>query len=213
MNWKYGNSWEKYPMKMGELWVDRKTNSKLMVNDLYNGLPVFMKEADLVYCDPPWNKSNINTFYTKAGMENIRREFTTFTNLLFDSIGLINPKVCYLEIGKQNLERFKTKMSELFKEVQVWGVTYYGNKPSYLIRGGPTKTSVDFTGMDDEYTPLKVMKVEDFNVVADLCMGRGLIAVSAYKVGKRFVGVELNKRRLANTVEKINKMGGDFYKN
>ena len=39
--------------------------------------------------------------------------------------------------------------------------------------------------------------------IGDLCMGRGLVGVNAYKNGKRFVGTELNHKRLAVLLERI----------
>jgi predicted RNA methylase len=51
------------------------------------------------------------------------------------------------------------------------------------------------------------MMHEIFECVADLCMGRGLTGISAYKLGKKFVGTELNKRRLAVLIDKTSQMG------
>ena len=48
------------------------------------------------------------------------------------------------------------------------------------------------------------------NTVADLCTGQGLTAVAAYKLGKRFLGTELNPRRLAVAIDKVNKLGGQY---
>ena len=41
-------------------------------------------------------------------------------------------------------------------------------------------------------------------------MGRGLVGVNAYKNGKRFVGTELNHKRLAVLLERIVNMGGTY---
>jgi hypothetical protein len=51
---------------------------------------------------------------------------------------------------------------------------------------------------------------EDYGCIGDLCMGRGLVAVNAYKNGKKFVGTDLNHKRLSVTVEKIIKSGGQI---
>jgi uncharacterized protein (DUF2344 family) len=46
-------------------------------------------------------------------------------------------------------------------------------------------------------------KNEEYNVIGDLCMGRGLVGLNAYRNGKRFVGTELNHKRLSVLIEKV----------
>lgn len=208
--WKYGDSWERFPIEPGELWQERKTGSLVMVYDLFDGVPDHMFEANMVYCDPPWNTGNINSFYTKAGIQKTR-DFRAFADLLFDAIKTINPKVCYLEIGKQNLKLFEDNLKLLYPYVQTWPVTYYKRNRSFLLRGSRYGiTDTDFTDMDDMHTPRAAMMSEDFKCVADLCMGRGLTGTTAHTLGKRFVGTELNKRRLAVLIDKIAKAGGEW---
>lgn len=206
--WRYGDSWEKYPIQTGETWVE-SGGSKIAVWDLFNGLPDFMLEADLIYCDPPWNTGNIRTFYTKAGLKTSKTH-REFTEVLFQHIARIDAPTCYLEIGKQNLRVFRTCMATIYPSVQGWPVTYYRHNPSFLVRGGQMPTTFDFTGMDDMDTPLAAMEAERFSVVADLCMGRGLTATVAFGLDKQFVGTELNRRRLACTIEKIAEMEGSW---
>jgi len=207
--WKYGDSWEHFPISEGEIWTEKKTESKVCVCDLFDRLPSFMEEADLIYTDSPWNTGNMKGFYTKA-QKKTERTFAEFAAVLFDHIATIGAPVCYLEIGKQNLTNFLEEMEVLFPVVQHWQVTYYKRHKSYLVRGGQEKTDVNFTGIDDMITPRVAMENEQFTCVADLCMGRGLIATTAFELGKRFVGTELNKRRLAVTIEKVAKMGGEW---
>ena len=208
--WSYGDSWEKYPIEPGELWRERGNGSLVMAHDLFNGLPAHMREADLIYCDPPWNTSNINAFYTKAGIQQTR-EFHSFADLLFTSIMAIHPGVCYIEIGKQNLKLFEAELKLMYPYVQTWEVTYYKRNRSYLLRGGKYGFSqTNFTGMDDMHTPRAAMMTEQFTCVGDLCMGRGLTGTAAYRLGKRFVGTELNKRRLAVLIDEVAKLGGEW---
>jgi hypothetical protein len=207
--WKYGNSWEEYPIKAGEVWVEGSTDSKLAVWDLFDGLPDFMMEADLIYTDPPWDTGNIRSFYTKAGLDD-RPTFTDFTRYLFDHLKAIEAPTCYLEIGKRNVELFEAELKKLYPMVQVWSVTYYGKNPSFLVRGGQEKSSFCFTGHDDAHTPRLAMENEWFSCVADLCMGRGLTAVTAFEMEQRFVGTELHPRRLACAIEKVAKEGGKW---
>ncbi len=211
MKWAYGDAWEKHPLEYGELWREEGTQSAVMVWDIVTGLPEFMRGADLVYCDPPWNAGNYRAFYTKAGLKP-RGEFLQFVDALFRRIAEIGPRACYLEVGKQSLELFAAKMRELYLHVQRWEVVYYGEHPSFLLRGGYEQTTADFAGLDDMDTPEAAMRAETFACVADPCMGRGLTGLTAFRLGKRFVGTELNKRRLAVLVEGITKLGGRFVK-
>lgn len=212
--WDYGGAHDRYPIQEGEIWSVDGGKGKLKVHDLYNPLPDFMKEADMVYVDPPWNLSNVNTFYTKADKRGEHTNtFTEFYKQLFKQINEINPDVLYMEIGSQNVNKFVEEFENLFPYVQTWEITYYKRNPCYLIRGSKTSpTEFDFSGMDDEDTPRKAMSLEKPACVADLCMGRGLIAETAYLNNIKFAGTELNKKRLAVTIEKIAKKGGKWTK-
>lgn len=209
--WKYGDSWEKFPIDAGEIW--QSGQSKIAVLDIRNPLPAFMQDADMIYCDPPWSKGNANSFVTKAGQDTYVSDFKDFMDALFERIAWINPEVCYLEIGKQHVEDFKENLGKIFSIVQAWEITYYKKKPCYLIRGGTKATRSGFSGMDEENTPQATIEIENPNCVADLCTGRGLTLLAAHANGKQFVGTELNKRRLAVAIDKADKLGVHYEKN
>lgn len=208
--WKYGDSWEKYPINKGEVWIEKRTNSYVAVLDLFDGLSDFMLEADLIYTDSPWNTGNMRGFYTKSGQKT-RKTFYEFGETLFNHLASLAAPVCYLEIGKQNVDVFMKRLADIYPCIQSWPITYYRKNPSWLVRGGFEKTTFNFSGMDDMDTPKAVMENEEFSTVADLCMGRGLTAITAFNMNKRFVGVELNKRRLAVAIEKVANMGGIWH--
>jgi hypothetical protein len=150
--WLYGDFWEKYPIEAGQIWQESGC-SMVAVNDLFDGFPDFMESADLIYCDPPWNTGNINSFYTKAGIDK-RKTFAEFIDALFEAVAIIYPTACYIETGKQNVENIKTEMEAVYPVVQSWQITYYKKNPSYLVRGGQDKQSFDFSGYDDMDTPV-----------------------------------------------------------
>ena len=209
--WKYGNSWEKFPIEEGEIW--QSGQSKIAVADVRNPLPAFMQDADMIYCDPPWSKGNANSFVTKAGQDTYVSDFKDFMYALFERIAWINPEVCYLEIGKQHVEDFNERLGKIFPAIQTWPITYYKKKPCYLIRGGPEAIKADFSGMDEENTPQATIEIENPNYVADLCTGRGLTLLAAARHGANFVGTELNKRRLAVAIDRAAKIGVHYGKN
>lgn len=207
----YGKSWEIYPIEKEEIWIDKDSNSMLEVNDITHKLPIFMMDADMIYTDSPWSLGNVNMFNSKSGREYMNH-FSEFYNPLLKHIKAINPKVCYLEIGKQELDTFFSLLSVVFEHVQSWKITYYGNKECYLLRGGINPVDFNYTGFDDKETPYSAIYLEKPICVADFCTGRGLTALAANKFDVRFVGTELNKRKLAVCIDKCNKKGMNYEK-
>lgn len=212
MKFIYGDSWEKYPIKTGETWIERDTGSIVSVCDIIETLPDYMMVADMVYVDPPWNLGNANGFYTKAGLQDRYIDnFSAFYKKLFSRITAIKPRVCYIEVGLQNKLLFMAEMVTChFPMMQAWDITYYRKNPCVLIRGGDKFQTFDFTGMDEADTPSIAIEQEKPRVVADLCTGQGLTAIAAYRQGKKFVGTELNPRRLAVAIDRVNKIGGKY---
>ena len=60
--------------------------------------------------------------------------------------------------------------------------------------------------MDEEDIIEWVCANEEYECIGDLCMGQGLVGVNAYKNGKRFVGIDLNHKRLSVLIERIKKL-------
>lgn len=205
----YGKSWERYPIEEGQVWTDAKSGSKVSVADITKSLPSYMLEADMIYTDSPWSLGNVNMFNSKAGRDYMNH-FSEFYIPLLEHIKNINPKVCFLEIGKQELDTYLNLLKSAFKHVQVWGITYYGDKECFLIRGGNHRTCHDYSGKDDKDTPLLAVRNEMPKCVADFCTGRGLTALAAHSCGVRFVGTELNKRKLAVCIDRCNNKGMNY---
>jgi hypothetical protein len=203
--WRYGDSWEKFPIKEGETWSYRE--SHIAVADLRYPLPDFMQQADMIYCDPPWNKGNVNSFITKAGMDSYVEDFHIFMDVLFDKIAWINPQVCYLEVGERHRCDFMSRMGNLYPNVKSWEITYYKKNLCYLIRGGISPTADDFSGLDEAHTPEITIGLENPKCVADPCTGQGLTLLAAHKHKVRFAGTELNRRRLAVAIDRAAKTG------
>jgi hypothetical protein len=207
MKWAYGDSWEKYPITEGEVWQHSSSGSAIAVHDLRNPLPAFMQHVDLLYCDPPWNQSNANSFITKARMDSYISGFDTFLDALFSRIRQISPHTCYIEMGIQHVDNVMGRMHALYPTRKVWPITYYRKNPCCLIRGGQDLVPARFDGLDDEQTPAAVIRAEHPATVADLCTGRGLTLLAAHAHGARFFGTELNRRRLAVAIDRAAKQG------
>lgn len=204
--WRYGDAWEHYPIEPGEVWGIPANGSKVAVHDIFDPLPEFMRTADLLFVDPPWNQGNLNAFYTKAGRDDYQ-EWKQFTAVLFRRIGEMSPATCYIEIGNQFVDAWHHLLSSLYPVVQRWPVVYYRKHPTNILRGGQSPIDHDFTGMDEAKAIRLVGQIDGRGVMGDMCMGQGLVGLSAWGAGRPFVGTELNKRRLANLLQKLAKKG------
>lgn len=208
VDWNYGDAYKRHPIgeKQTAIFND---NSKLKVHDIFNPLPQFMLEADLIFVDPPWNIGNLNTFYTKAELQQKATCFEPFYKRLFECIRQISPKTCYTEVGKEYLAEFIIEMKRLFKHVTFYNSTYYHNKTKlcYVVRGGFKRVKLPLDGVDEEDIIKYVCAHEDYRCIGDLCMGRGLVALYAVLNGRRFVGTELNPKRLSVAIEVVSRKG------
>ena len=205
MKWNYGDAYLRFPVGTEEIVFE--DGSCLKAHDIFNELPAFMKKADVIFTDGPWNLGNIKSFYTKAEIEfPVLFDFLEFTDRLFECIKEVNPRVCYLEIGKEYLADYIMRMKKLYKNVTFYNSTYYHKKDSlcYIVQGSNKRKNWHYDGMDEEDIIYKIAENEECECIGDFCMGRGLVALAATKAGKRFVGTELNPKRLAVTLERLN---------
>src|SRR5690606_14428549 len=211
--WNYGNAYKRHPIADNEI-VVFDNGSKIKVHDIFDPLPEFMKEADLIFVVPPWNLGNLNSFYTKADRDDYKDSFIPFYKRLFECIAEINPRTCYVEIGKEHLADFIIEMRKLYKYVTFYNSTYYHNKDKlcYIVRGSNKFNKPKLDGMDEEDIIAWVCENEEYDVIGDLCIGRGLVAVEAYKNGKKFVGTELNHKRLSVLIERVVFLGATYTK-
>lgn len=209
--WKYGDAWEQFPIEPGQVWGILANGSKVAVHDIFDPLPQFMHTAELLFVDPPWNQGNLNAFYTKAGRDDYQ-EWKQFTAVLFRRIGEMSPATCYIEIGNQFVDGWHQLLSSLYPVVQRWPVVYYRKHPTNIIRGGQSPIDYDFTGIDEAKAIGVIGQVDGRGVMADMCMGQGLVGMSAWAAGRPFVGTELNKRRLANLLQKLSRKGAPVEK-
>jgi hypothetical protein len=203
-DWNYKDFYKKYDMT-GEIKIG---TGIIKVHDIFNSLPNFMKQADFIFSDPPCSLGNINTFYTKADIEEKQSDYEKFKNRFFECIDEINPKTIAIEVFASNKKSFLKEIEERFKYVTIYNSTYYHKKDKkcWIIVGSNTKY-VDFKieGIDEEDAIDWICKNADYNCIGDLCMGRGLVGFGANEYGRKFVGTELNKKRLAVLIERINK--------
>ena len=204
----YGNAFEKYDMS-GEIKVG---TGIVKVHDIFNPLPNFMMDADVVFCDPPYNQSALSSYYTKAEIEE-KQKFNDFLDVLFLRFQQIEPNIIILESGDKQLGEYLERLKALFgnnmtAQINIVNSFYYGNKKNTckIIIASKDKipdSIINIPEVDEEKIIWYICEHLDFKCIADPCMGQGLVAFYANKYGKKFVGTELNYKRLAVCVDRV----------
>lgn len=209
-NWDYGGAFERHPIHDGVAVFEN--GSRLTTHDIFRPIPNFIRCADMLFVDPPWNKGNLSTFYTKANLPHPEDSYTDFYRRLFQCIYEVSPTICYIEIGKEYLADFIINMREQFKYVTFYNSTYYHNKNNlcYVVRGSNKSSKPKLDGVDEEDIINWVCANESYSCIGDLCMGRGLVALGAYRAHKQFVGTELNHKRLSVAIESLCNLGAKY---
>lgn len=211
---EYGKAYERYPIEEEERWELSNGLGILQVHDIYHELPDFLLQADMIISDLPYNTQMINGYYTKAEIEQeVKKQFDSFLSTFFKRVDEINPHTILIEIGKQNVKKVEEYIKARFESVEVIESTYYKKHRCYFVRGSNfARSPYDYNGLDEMDVIRVACEKESFECVADLLMGQGAVAVSSYQAKKKFVGTELNKKRLAVTIEKIAQLGGKWEK-
>lgn len=205
--WEYGNYAEKYDMT-GDI---RVGTGILRVHDMFDKLPDFMREADIIFSDPPYNQSAMSSYYTKANLPKRTEGFCGLQRRFMECVDIIEPKVVCLETGVKQESDWAALLSDIGYTNQLSKDSYYyGNKNLACKIIFATKSGTDIPEVlqkmplvDEEKVIEYICQNYDFNCIGDLCMGKGLVAFYANKYGKRFVGTELNVNRLAVCVERV----------
>lgn len=198
----YKGFYRKYDMT-GQINIGTGT---VKVHDIFDELPQFIKEADCLFIDPPCNDGNMKSFYTKAGKSK-RGNINMFNTRLFDLIDEINPKHLFIETFKSNNETIFNRMNERYGgEMREFQSYYYGNKENEcsIIYAYLEDNDFEIPYLDEEKAIEYICENLKFKCIGDLCMGKGLVGFYANKYRKRFVGTELNEKRLACLIEHIN---------
>lgn len=210
-DWNYGGACDRHPIKERQT-IIFNNGSMVKVHNIFDPLPDIMLNADLLFVDPPWNLGNLNSFYTKADRDDHQKSFEKFYNRLFECIEQIAPKTCYVEVGKEYLAEFIMKLKQQYKYVTFYNSTYYRKKDNfcYVIRASDKRKKLPLDNLDEEDIIKWICENEDFSCIGDLCIGKGLVGQYAYKNKKRFVGTELNHKRLSVLLEKIASLGGEY---
>ena len=203
--WDYGGVWRQYEM---DGVIDLQNNSRVQVCDWIETLPAWMREADTLFIDPPWNIGNANTFYTKADRPHLTCDFLEFSRILFRRIDEIAPLSLFLEMGKEHLGWYLEECRRRYRYLTFYNSTYYKRRVNkcYVIHAtneSKRRRYQELEDMDEADIIAWLCRHHRFDCIGDLCMGRGLVGKHAFLNNRRFVGTELNPKRLAVLVHFI----------
>ena len=221
--WAYGDAWEKYPIQEGETWSD--VWGSMLCADLIDDQSLCKEwmiklrgRVNMIYVDPPWGLSALNSFMTKAGKAHSVLDYNQWSDRFVKYFTLIKDIPIFCEIGRREYRRLVSKMERVgLTVVKTWPIVYHKKNPCFLVyawygSNGEVRavpSGCDPTGMDDEDTPEYMLQsfrgVQDISAVLDMAMGRGTVAVAAVRSGCLAYGIEMNKRRLAVTIERCYK--------
>lgn len=207
-DWNYGDSFKRYPIP-DDGWCF-EDGSMIKTHNIFDPQPEFMKQSDIIFTDSPWNLGNLNTFYTKAQRTDYQKSFETFYKRLFECLNEINPNQAFLVIGKQYLAEYIIETKNMFKHTTFYNSTYYHkqNNVCYIVHGSNlTSKRLPLEYADEEDAIKWICDNISFSCIGDMCMGRGSVGYYAWKAGKKFVGTELNHKRLSVLVERIKNAG------
>lgn len=169
--------------------------------------------ASMVYVDPPWTQANVNSFRTKAEVGRAELTFSEFLRALMGVIAESGVSLAFIEMGRQEESALASTVTAAHARLLGrWPTVYYRRHPALLfavavppVRIETLPPAPDPSGMDDDYTP--AWAIEHFSepsaVIFDPCMGRGLTAITADQLGRRFIGCELHPRRLAVALDRL----------
>ena len=197
----YGNFHLTYDMS-GEIQIG---TGLVKVHSIFDDVPEFMTAADCLFTDPPCSKGNLQSFYTKAEIQ-LQKSYIEFNDALFKTIDKIKPNHLFIEVFKSNKDVVEKLVSDRYSKVSVTQSYYYHDKAKVCwIVQGTNSNPIDMPYLDEQYMIEYICRELDFVCIADPCMGRGLVGFYANKYNKKFVGTELNEKRLAVLIERINK--------
>ena len=203
MEWNYKDAYLRHPISEGVAVFEN--GSMVKAHDIFDPLPKFMLAADLIFVDPPWNLGNLKSFYTKAARADHQTSFEKFYKRLFECIAEIAPARCYVEVGKEYLAEFIQEMKRIYRSVTFYNNTYYHKRENlcYVVQGGAKRKGLPLDYMDEADVINWICEHESYACIGDLCIGRGLVAMAAHRNGKKFVGTELNHKRLSVLLERL----------
>lgn len=223
-DWTYGDEGKAFPVKEGEIWKAGQhlfACSDVMESSLFGDLlmAAATPRPTLLYCDPPWGQSLLNSFRSKAGFDKATYRWEQLYRVIAD-LGHHSNIPVWIE-GSKPTSRDGLKIpgaiashSMAWPVSMSWEITYYRKNLSGLYYAGTRPVPFSLinllTGMDDDFTPGTVMSAYGpTGVVIDPCAGRGVTSRQAQKAGWGSVNNELNPFRVSAALARIAPLVGE----
>lgn len=212
-DWRYGDAGDRLHVQVGDVWMVGP--HIFACGDLEKGhakwLTHYCRVPMMAYTDPPWNEGNLKAFHTKA-KQPYGLTFRPFLEHLAEALKRVEGDI-FIEMGTDTRDLLIEVMASAGAVLlNDWGIRYMKTHPCRLLQFAfneevPRLFNFNFTDMDDAETPLAAIRAVEWEggCVFDPCLGLGTTAMAAAKAGSFCLGLELNPRRLAVSIDKIAK--------
>jgi hypothetical protein len=227
-NWTYGEEGLAYPVQTGDIWQvgnHMMSCSDLMASDAFDHL-LRGYAPTLLFCDPPWGQSLVNSYRTKAGLDKAAYRWESLYRRIAN-LGHTRGIPVWVEGSKR-----ESRDGEILpltialppgsnSAPHYWPIAYFRNKPAGLYYEHTTQPPRSLIarpspldGLDDERIPGVVIGAYAAlpavrpGVVIDPCMGRGGTSRGAEEHGWASVGNEMNPRRLSVALSRLHQITG-----
>jgi hypothetical protein len=175
------------------------------------------KPIGWVYSDPPWSAGNLGYWRTHAGLEPAVQDYARFCARFAECIAMLEPVTVFAEQSVKDPDTLILAASRLPEWPSLrgrWTVRYGSpSRPNLLLRFAGSDWGGHPSGLADEPMTAHVFDHEpaaaEKRPVADPCIGKGMTARMSHARGIPCMGMELNPKRLATTLEWLGRNGAE----
>ena len=184
-------------------------NSMVAVHDIFDTLPEFMHRADCIFTDLPYNQAMLSNYSNRDGVALSTDNDVNFDNFLarfFACVLEIKPITLFVEIGAQHVGTVERFAEGNFKYCHTHNNYYLHSRKNkcYIVQASNRQLlDLGIDDIDEQKAIQLICTKQAYKCIGDLCMGKGLVGFYANKVGRQFVGTELNENRLAVLLHRI----------
>lgn len=226
--WDYGDEGRAHPVAVGQTWAIGRHRfhcsdlmSTLSFDSLVHSAVLTLAGLPAVlYSDPPWGQSLVNSFRTKAGLQHATYRWEELYSRIA-KLGHAERLPVWVEGSKAD-HRDGRKIPATIAAylgaprplvTAYVELVYYGKNPMGLYYAGvaqPPLNIESMRGVDDDHTPGMVMKAYgSAGLVIDPCAGRGQTSREAERTGWTSVNNELNPMRVSAALVRMQKLTGE----
>ena len=165
----------------------------------------------MVLCDPPWGPGPARAYCTKAGISR-SVNFGSFVNTLLAAFHSIDGLIA-IEMGNAQIKEVADCARRAgFLHIRVMPMFYYRKKPCSCVIMSRKVLPCKIENLPCEDEPVVYRWIiQQFSSrgdrVFDPCVGKGMTAVIAHKMGRPVLGMELNPHRLAFALDSLERAG------